>query len=352
MFVTSPASLRAANSAQGGAAGSGSGGGGDGRAGELVLRSVLRAADSPRLNGEDLDHVGVLAEEGVCWPPIVVHRQSMRVIDGMHRLRAAQLRGQVWVEVEFFDGDELEAFVLGVRANVAHGLPLTLADRRAAAGRILGWVPDRSDRWIGEVTGLAPATVGAIRRRSGGAGVGAVVRTGRDGRVRPVDPAAGRRRAQEEIARRPGASLREIARAAGISPATAKLVRDRLACGEHGPGRARGGVGRRPAAGRRASPAGCVQVLMSDPSLRNSDSGRSLLRLLDAQARGLAQLKTVVDSVPGHCGYVLAEMARACAAQWLDLATTLERARDNECEATASTDGPIAARTQSQQVDT
>jgi hypothetical protein len=41
--------------------------------------------------------------------------------------------------VEFFDGDPAGAFVWGVIANVLHGLPLSLADRRAARGPALEW---------------------------------------------------------------------------------------------------------------------------------------------------------------------------------------------------------------------
>jgi hypothetical protein len=73
----------------------------------------------------------------------------MRVIDGMHRLRAAQLRGDHGVEVKFFDGDADEAFIAAVRANITHGLPLTLADRKAAAQRIL------AASHTGQLAGLA-----------------------------------------------------------------------------------------------------------------------------------------------------------------------------------------------------
>src|SRR5436190_22914423 len=92
----------------------------------------LLPADSPRLEGERIDHVRALADATVDLPPILVHRPSMRVIDGMHRLRAAQLRGEETVEVQFFDGGEDLVFVAAVQANISHGLPLSLADRQAA----------------------------------------------------------------------------------------------------------------------------------------------------------------------------------------------------------------------------
>jgi ParB-like chromosome segregation protein Spo0J len=309
---------------------------------EVVPCASLKAADSPRLDGESIDHITVLAQAGVHWPPIVVHRQTMRVIDGMHRLRAAQLRGDQSVEVNFFDGHADDAFIAAVRANITHGLPLTLADRKAAAQRILGCQPHRSDRWIGQATGLAAGTVAAIRRRAGTADVQGPSRLGRDGRVRPLDAADGRLRAQQEISARPDASLREIANAAGISPATAKDVRDRLRRGDDVVPQAeqKDRNGKRATAGRlrtdgRASgnsPGAersldwSLQRLMRDPSLRYSEPGRRLLRTLELHARGPTGVEELIDAVPAHCGYLVARLVRQCARQWLELADALERA--------------------------
>jgi AraC family transcriptional regulator len=72
----------------------------------------------------------------------------MRVIDGMHRLRAAILNRCRSIEVEFFDGDDEEAFIRAVGQNVAHGLPLTPAGRKDAAARILRFRPALSDRSV------------------------------------------------------------------------------------------------------------------------------------------------------------------------------------------------------------
>src|SRR5438105_1695066 len=51
---------------------------------------------------------------------------------------------------------------------------------------------------------------------------------GRDGRVRRLDNSHARRLAQEAIAARPQASLREIARVSGLSPMTVRDVRTRM----------------------------------------------------------------------------------------------------------------------------
>ena len=89
-----------------------------------ALIAKLRPSDSPRLAGQDTDHVRVLSQAD-SLPPIIVQRGTMRVIDGMHRLRAAQLRGEKQIAVRFFEGSDDLAFVLAVHANTAHGLPLT-----------------------------------------------------------------------------------------------------------------------------------------------------------------------------------------------------------------------------------
>jgi hypothetical protein len=60
----------------------------------------------------------------------------MRVIDGMHRLLAASMNGRDTIEIRLSDGSPQDAFLRAVEANVTHGLPLSQADRRAAAKRI------------------------------------------------------------------------------------------------------------------------------------------------------------------------------------------------------------------------
>lgn len=310
---------------------------------EIVSCALLKPADSPRLDGESLDHIRVLAEAGVSWPPILVDRRTMRVVDGMHRLRAAQLRGESTVEVSFFDGDAQQAFMAAVAANIAHGLPLTLADRKDAARRIVGWQPERSDRWIGRVTGLAAGTVASVRRGLGAPDGQAAARLGQDGRVRPLNAAEGRLRAQRELAAHPDSSLREIARAAGVSASTAKSVRDRLG---HGGGAALGtehgaksrsqpigeqGIGRpqslhgEPEQLRRAGSDLLLERLASDPSLRYSQSGRRLLQRLQIHANGASAVEELIDLVPSHCGFIIAKLARQSARRWLDLAEALER---------------------------
>lgn len=150
---------------------------------------ALSAGYSPRQAPLDDGHVKSLMEVLDQLPPIVVHRPTMAVIDGSHRLEAARRSGRSQVAVLFFDGSEDEALVLAVRANVVHGKPLTLSERRSAGTALLDRFPDRSDRWIGHVCGLSHSTVAKLRSvcpcAEGEEDAGAV-RMGRDGRRRSL----------------------------------------------------------------------------------------------------------------------------------------------------------------------
>jgi ParB-like chromosome segregation protein Spo0J len=293
--------------------------------------SALLPANSARQAGEDVDHVRMLAGVGHPLPPIIVHRPSMRVIDGNHRVAAALLRGDELIEVRFFDGSEREAFVLAVQTNVAHGLPLSLADRTRAAERIIGSHREWSDRAIAAVTGLSARTVGSVRRRSSGAGGDQVrARTGRDGRVRPLDNAEGRLKASAIIAQRPRASLREVAREAGVSPSTVRDVRMRIERGEEPVpqmrrGRGEGASIRSLGARETRRLAAMLRGLQSDPSLRFTESGRTFLRWINSRAIRSDEGLDVAAKVPPHCTYIVADVARACAEEWLRLADELEQ---------------------------
>ena len=275
----------------------------------LVPISQLLPGDSPRLSGESVEHATALAESGAVLPPVVVHRTTMRVIDGMHRIRAALLRGRHAVEVCYFDGTEDDAFAFAVEANMRHGLPLSLADRAVAAKRIIGSHPHWSDRRIAAVAGLSPKTVGAIRGRPSADADQLASRVGRDGRARPVDPARGRRIAGELLARQPDASLRAVARQAGVSPETVRDVRMRLLRDEDPvPHQARA---------REQEPtddlSGVLRHLKSDPSVRHSDGGRQLIRFLEVAVAASAERGLLVDSVPEHWKNEVVRTMRECA---------------------------------------
>lgn len=302
----------------------------------------LKPADSPRGSGENSEHVRTLAEVEAGLPPILVHRQTMRVIDGMHRLRAALLRGNDTIEVRFFDGSDEAAFRLAVEANVTHGLPLTLAERKVAAERIVVSHAHWADRAIAVATGLSVKTVSGIRRRSSPEHrPSGSRRVGVDGRVRPLNAADGRLRAGRMIQERPEASLREIARLAGISVSTAKDVRDRVRRGDN-PVPAGRGEGRSPStAGNRANVAlspdagpqkesgrsmeATLAILRNDPTLRFTEGGRTLLRWLLACSVGEDDWAELLDVVPTHTERLVADLARQHAVTWARFAEELDQ---------------------------
>jgi hypothetical protein len=176
-------------------------------------------------------------------------------------------------------------------------------------------------------------------------------RLGRDGKVRPVSPAIGRRRAAEFLSVNPRASLREIARKAGVSVTTARDVRQRVDKGENplpdnlakksaksvaptvvatnGPAvaaltDARDGS----PTGTRVVPEGrgrdLLQRLRNDPSVRSSERGRALLRLLSTVVVAISACNEFAEAVPSHCSGTFAEIARKNARAWQEIADKFE----------------------------
>ncbi|WP_307792263.1 ParB/RepB/Spo0J family partition protein [Streptomyces verrucosisporus] len=320
----------------------------------------LHTADSPRAVLENTEHLRVLAMAGEALPPIIVHRPTMRVIDGMHRLRAAVLRGRTEIEVRFFDGSEDDAFVLAVESNIAHGLPLKLAERCAAALRILASHPHWSDRAIAAVTGLSAQKVSSLRRNMPKAPLPADARVGRDGRVRPLSTAQARKEASRLLSSFPEMSLRQIARRTRLSPSTVRDVRDRMQRGEDivprrhrkpalaprrsvpcetEPGgpvvvRSRTGLTAKATADHCAQPEAAQPTpdpvalyhrLCRDPALRQSEVGRRLLRLLSLLQTSSEEWNALVDAVPAHRTGVVADLALECARTWQSFADQVRR---------------------------
>lgn len=303
----------------------------------LIPVAMLRLGESPRLDGHDKAHVARLAEVDGPLPPIVVERHTLRVIDGTHRLMAAIHKGQAAIEARYFVGSPDDVFLHAVRANVVHGFPLSQADRRAAAARIVASHPRLSDRAVAEVAGLGAKTVAAIRRHLDDGSARTTVRIGRDGRVRPLNGSEGRRRVVELLTAHPQASLRELARRAGVSPATVSDVRTRLERGEApepagtesrlggAVSRLIGGKGGRGGKEQRLDTSNVLDKLLRDPSLRHKEEGRELLRLLQQTAIGTQRWSELTAVVPPHCGSLVEQLAQQYAKLWSDFAEEMAR---------------------------
>ncbi len=136
---------------------------------DLRLDQVLVDTSlQPRVDGLDADHVRALEEAPEGWPPLLVVQRGSQylLVDGFHRFAAAQNLGLDTVPVRVVSAptdDDLHA--LAFSSNAAHGRPLSLADRRAFAERILRKEPRLADREIGRRCGLSSNTVGSIRER-------------------------------------------------------------------------------------------------------------------------------------------------------------------------------------------
>jgi hypothetical protein len=301
--------------------------------------SSLAPGISPRTHGESKAHVARLAEVESALPPLLVDRRTMQVIDGMHRLKAAMLKGRDTIEVAFFEGTAADAFLCAVEANMRHGLPLSFADRKAAAARIISSHPHMSDRALAEFTGLSAKTVAEIRRSTESVSK-LSARVGKDGKTRPLSNVEGRRRAVEKMAENPRASLREIAQSAGISPATVRDVRKRLERGDDPiPSRLKtaadhvdgtlphsGTVRVHPVMGPVQSASDTLlEKLTRDPSLRSKEQGRRLLRLFHDNAMDTQEWSAMAAAVPPHCAGLVIQAARQCAQTWLKFAQDLDR---------------------------
>lgn len=294
----------------------------------------LGVLPSMRERGIDPAHVAALAEVAESWPPIVVNRSDRVVIDGQHRVAAAKQRGLRAVRAVWFDGSPDDNYVEFVRRNVSHGLPLTLAERRLAARRIVGSRPNLSDRGIAVVCGLSPRTVARLREEVGSdtgrtnRSRAAKGRVGRDGRVRPVDPVATRARIAEELARQPDASLRTIGNAVGASPETVRSVRHEMRAAS--PSTLNDApVSREPEATvlgllshSRKAPA--ALQCRDDRAFTDCEDGRQFVDWFAATSVEQSQLWQYAETVPLSRIYEIADEARRRAEFWSRFAEAIE----------------------------
>ncbi|MFI0450326.1 ParB N-terminal domain-containing protein [Actinomadura sp. 6N118] len=249
---------------------------------KLPASEVAVSALSPglglRQSGTNSAHVQLLMDASgtVELPPLLVQEEGWRVIDGLHRLEAAKLRGDTVVKARFVDCTDSEAVVLAMKANSSHGLPLSKTDRMFGAKSVLAAHPDWSDRAIASITGLSAKTIASLRDRSAGGTQVGDKRLGRDGKRRPVNPGEGRLRTADYINAHPDASLRQVARATDVSLGTVHDVSARLRRGIN-PERN----------GRRASsaqpPSAQPPSAQQPPTARISDARTANARTVDAR---------------------------------------------------------------------
>jgi ParB-like chromosome segregation protein Spo0J len=332
-----------------------------------------------RQDGTDAAHVRLLADAAGAarLPSILVQRCGTRIIDGMHRVEVAKLRGEPDIRARIVDCTDEEALVLAVKSNTLHGLPLTRADRISSAKRILTDHADWSDRSVAVITGLSAKAIASLRNSSTGEIPFHGKRLGRDGKRRPVVPSEGRRRAAEYISAHPDASLREVARETDVSLGTVHDVRERMRLGEERHGHAPGGPARQAPAARAGlapaartglapavgpgpvtaepAPAGRAPAgpavtsppirsihaavaargaqrvawsavaakLACDPTIRYTEGGRAFLRWMSGHSMQSDEWREFVDAIPRHWLDEVSRIAVSMSEEWRQFADRL-----------------------------
>ncbi len=283
---------------------------------------LLRVADlsvgySPRQRKVDDDHVTLLGEVIDRLPPIVVDERTMTVIDGVHRLEAARRAGRAEIKALLFSGNETEGLVVAIQANVRHGKPLSRAERQAAACALLRRSPDRSDRWVGEICGLSHSTVARLRQAAEIADRG--VRTGRDGRRRPVDPSPGHTAVAKALDAGPATSIRQAAEIAGVAASTAQ----RVAAGLRERQMSSPGLDGAPSL--VPDPAPGPQERGEDPVPQSSAGRADTASWLERTAVGPKDFGTYLSDMPLGRVYEVADECRQRARTWSEMADALEK---------------------------
>lgn len=274
---------------------------------------------SPRSEPHDPDHVAALADLLPQLPPILVHKPSMRVIDGEHRVLAARALGHLRIEASFFHGTELEATVEAVRRNTVHGKPLTYDERQAAAIRIVQECAEWSDRRIAQVCGLSPKSVARLRLTADGStedSPQSAVRIGRDGRKRPVNPAEMRHRIAQAFLEDPHASIRGVAERTGAARGTVRDVHSRLQRGEDV---------LPPRLASRAGDGDDPPAIKEDRSFQSRQETLEFAEWFEAhQVKSNTEWESFVAAIPVSRIYEVSDAARQCSDVWRDFASALE----------------------------
>lgn len=303
-------------------------------AGEIVEIRLAEIAPGSRVRTEalDLDHVALMVPVLDSLPPIVVRQDDRGYLaeDGNHRVAAHRRAGRLTIRAVVVEMSEAEALELAVAANRKHGKPLTVAELKAAAKRMIVGT-DWSDRRIAEACGLSPTTVGEMRPRPTvqhgqlDTPVSGERTEGADGKRRPASAAAAaanRERIRVVAEAKPDASAREIAAEVGVSPSTVTLTLAKPVLSvvestvESAGARVDELVTMWPTPGR----------WQREPDLMASNATRDLARFLDRRiVRDDEDVAVLADACPAGWRERVATAARHAARDWALLADLLEQ---------------------------
>lgn len=159
---------------------------------EVPIKQIVKRRDLQVRERLDMGRVQFLEEVHESWDPVLLYKVDGRLYltDGFHRIAAAERLGLRAVRAAVVEGTIHDALLAGIEANSAHrGLPLTLEERKRAAGLVLKIHTEWANRRIAKLVGLSHPTITSIREEL--EALGAIARlektVGTDGKVRPSE---------------------------------------------------------------------------------------------------------------------------------------------------------------------
>ena len=291
-----------------------------------------------RLN---LDHVEAMRPFVDSLPPVTLrpHKRDghYEIIDGSHRVSAHRRENRAVIDAIVLELDDASAIEVGTKANIAHGRPLVVEDRRRNARRLIAAAPDWSDRRIAESCGLAHATVAGLRPVEGSGGQSdhlnrpAPKRTGGDGKSYPTPDAAAANRASAEkiVEENPDVTVSELAEKSGVSKGTASGIKN---------GKTRGHLRDVSATDEERSEVTVADVVVplpsswvKTPAAKRSNDGAEFCAWMDRRTiRGSdpdQMVQTYARKVPGELFAQAEAAARVQAGLWADFADAVSARR-------------------------
>lgn len=136
---------------------------------ELLIVDIITdcgVQSRKKINDEYVTELSELIKAGTVLPLIEVFHDgsSYWLADGFHRLMAYNRQGAVNITANVNKGTLTDAKIHSLGANKQHGLRRTNEDKRFAVEMALGFLAERSDRYIAELVGVSDPFVSGIRR--------------------------------------------------------------------------------------------------------------------------------------------------------------------------------------------
>lgn len=129
----------------------------------LTSKVVIDQSIYPRIewSQETVDRYIEALEVGDIFPPIILHTNTMRLLDGMHRLQSRLQTQRETIDVVYMDiPDGVHGKLFAASLSVKHGDRIRKDELKAIAREITSANPDYSLQTISEYTGITRQTIG------------------------------------------------------------------------------------------------------------------------------------------------------------------------------------------------